>query len=171
MRRVGFWFRVLALLIDLPIMILLLALCVVVLTAVANPRTSTRLTNTVLVSAVLIYTFTEVIFSGTPGKRLLRLKIGRNDGTPADAWRLFLRWSTKLLPLILLLMFIATNWNGFYFATGYTETLVCIGCLYAANDDKLSWHDKWAHTAVYHTRDLDVPMAQLVPPTQIAPPS
>jgi hypothetical protein len=35
-----------------------------------------------------------------------------------------------------------------YFLAGLASLFVLIGCLFASNDDKLTWHDQWAKTAV-----------------------
>jgi uncharacterized RDD family membrane protein YckC len=154
MKRVGFWLRVLASLIDSVFVLLLLMFSLAAHLLIIGNARSSRLFDGFFWTAILIYTATEVFLAGTPGKRILRIKIGRNDCTSADKWRLGLRWSTKQLPLILLLLFIATNWLFFTILRGLTAAVVFFGCFYAANDDKLSWHDQWAGTAVYRTRDL-----------------
>jgi hypothetical protein len=56
------------------------------------------------------------------------------------------------------------------------NTIVFIGCLQAANDDRLTWHDQWAHTAVcyrprsYRSFDAIVPPPPLPPPAPPPPP-
>jgi len=154
MKRVGFWLRTLALLIDSVVVLLLAMLCLLLNLQITGDAESSRLVDGLFYAAVLIYTATEVFFAATPGKLILKIRIGRNDCTKADKWRLVLRWSTKQLPLILLLMFIATNWPPFTLLRGLTVAVIFLGCFYAANDDRLSWHDQWAGTAVYRTRDL-----------------
>src|SRR5205814_496662 len=95
------------------------------------------------------YTFTEVFFAATPGKMILRLRIGSSDGTPADGWRLLLRWSTKQFALLFQMLFNLTGIPLFYLLGGFGGLVVLIGCLYASNDDKQAWHDQWAGTAVF----------------------
>lgn len=161
LRRVGFWWRALALLIDFVIctfLIFLMLLTVEIVSARTIERQ--RLIQNLIIGCLLIYTCTEVVFAGTPGKRILGLKIGCNNGTSADIWRLILRWSTKQSPLLLSLIFFATNLAPFDFLLGLSATVILIGCLFASNDDRLTWHDQWAGTAVYRARDLDIPLAR-----------
>jgi uncharacterized RDD family membrane protein YckC len=157
MKRVGFWLRVLALLIDSVFVLLLLMLCRFLNLQITGNAESSRLADGLFYAVVLIYTLTEVFFAATPGKLFLKLRIGRNDCAIADKWRLSLRWSTKQLPLILVLMFVATNWPPFMLLRGLSSAIILLGCFYAANDDKLSWHDQWAGTAVYRAADLAKP--------------
>ena len=54
-------------------------------------------------------------------------------------------------------------WN-----TLWISLIVVIGCFFAANDDRLAWHDQWAHTAVCHVprhyRAFDAVVPPPLPP-------
>ena len=54
----------------------------------------------VLYGGWILYSFCEVFIAGTPGKWLTGLRIRALNGSPADKWRLFLRWQTKQSPMI-----------------------------------------------------------------------
>ena len=105
----------------------------------------------------LLYTTMEIWTAATPGKLLLGLHIRQQDGTPADFWRLVLRWSTKQLPILATILYIVTAFGPFYLLSGFSSLLVAIGCFFAGNDDRLTWHDQWAHTAVYWKRAIAPP--------------
>jgi uncharacterized RDD family membrane protein YckC len=102
----------------------------------------------------IAYTSMEFFLAATPGKLILRQRIAGADARAAGRWRLFLRWSTKQMPLLCEFLFIFTGGTVFYYVGGLEWILVLIGCLFAANDEKLAWHDQWAGTAVIRRRSL-----------------
>jgi hypothetical protein len=153
-RRAGFWLRSLAAALDLLIgglPALLLAGFTDWLLAPNDPLDPRNdyLLPLVFCLATLGYTSFEVFAAATPGKMLLRLVIATPGGARADRWTLGLRWSTKYA------------WLTFYTAhlvvhdplTELTSTLmfwlVALGCLQALDEHKRTWHDEWAHTAVF----------------------
>lgn len=153
--RIGFWWRVLAALID-GVFVVVLGFA---LMAVAQAgQLSQLMFDLIWLGSLLLYSTSEVLFRGTPGKLLLGLRIAAINRAPGDGWRLFLRWSTKQLPLVAMLLFSITAWPLFYLLQGISALFVAIGCLYAANDDKLAWHDQWAGTAVFPAATLKRPV-------------
>jgi uncharacterized RDD family membrane protein YckC len=151
MHRVGFWFRVLALLIDLAIFLPL------VLVPLFFFHASKQFTSLALLGAWLLYSAFEVFTVGTPGKQLLGLEIANADGSEADGWKLSLRWSTKQSPVILGLLYLITGSTLLYFLGGLMQWLVAIGCLFAGTDSRQAWHDRWAQTAVFWRSRAPVP--------------
>ena len=124
--------------------------------------------DAVIYAVWLAYTSMETWLAATPGKMVLRLRVSNLDCTPADFWRLFLRWSTKWSWLVLSLLFLLIEWPPLYVLSGFISLIVVIGCFFAANDDRLAWHDQWAHTAVSHVprryRAFDAVVAPPLPP-------
>ena len=147
MKRIGFWWRVLATLVDLPVAIVLwigVTFAVYTLTGgLREPQVSTAFWTT-----WLCYTSLEVFTAGTPGKRLLKMRISTLDGTPADRWRLLVRWFAKQTPPIFGLCWLTTGITIFYFLAGISNAVLLLSCLYASGESKLAWHDEWAGTAV-----------------------
>lgn len=151
--RAGFWIRLLAALLDL-LPLLLIAFGAALITAFAWDRLSTsqaadRLGQAVLLGGFLLYTSAEFWMAGTPGKWLLGLRIATSDGSPADFWRLFLRWSSKQFPLLCQCLFVLSGFGVFDLLGRFMVLIIAIGCLYILNEDHLAWHDQWASTAVF----------------------
>jgi uncharacterized RDD family membrane protein YckC len=149
--RGGFWVRTAAAAIDVVAM-LLIGVGAVALTAAALSAMSYSVADNLwaalMYAAWLAYSSFELWTPATPGKMVFRLRVSNNDGTPADFWRRFLRWSTKWCWLALTILFLLTQWSPFYVLGSFISGIVTIGCFFAANEDRLTWLDEWAHTAV-----------------------
>ena len=162
--RAGFWIRVLATIIDIVIM-LIIALAVGAVIFSITSTLAGRMTDIAVYTAWLGYTTFEIWTAATPGKMLLRLRISEQDCSPADFWRRVLRWSTKQFWMIAYLFFLLSASTVLYALGGFSSLVVTIGCLFAANDDRLTWHDQWAHTAVcYRSRNERRLAAASIPP-------
>ena len=151
--RVGFWMRLIAAAIDV------FAFFFVYISGFAFVQVATRSQMQWLESLLgpcvwLLYMLSEVLLAASPGKLILGLRIACVDAAPADFWRKFLRYSTKHFGVMLLLAYILTGFVGFYFISGIVNFFICVGFLFASNDDKQAWHDQWSGTAVYRSRDL-----------------
>jgi uncharacterized RDD family membrane protein YckC len=174
--RAGFWIRTAATAIDVIAMFLISVGAVAAVFAVLETASSYALPEmaaaALLYAIWLGYTSMEIWFAATPGKMIFRLRVSNTDGSPAEFWRLFLRWSTKWSWLFLSFFFLLTDWPPLYLLASFISLIVVIGCFFAANDDRLTWHDQWARTAVfsvprrYQSFDAIVPSA---PPSQTPP--
>ncbi len=163
MHRIGFWFRVLALIIDFAIFLPLVIVPSLFFGA------SRQVTNLVLLCGWLLYSTFEVFSVGTPGKQLLGLGIARANGSAADFWTLSLRWSAKQSPVVLVLVFITTHAVAARWLASLMECLVVIGCLYASTEFRQAWHDEWAHTAVFRLPKAPPPRGFAVVQTKPPP--
>jgi uncharacterized RDD family membrane protein YckC len=174
--RAGFWIRLLATAIDIVVMVLI-GVGVAAVTEMAVAAISYSIAPTGLAALVyamwLAYTSMEIWFAATPGKMIFRLRVGNADCSEADFWRLFLRWSTKWSWLFLSFVFMLTEWPPLYLLSGFISLVVVIGCLFAANDDRMTWHDQWARTAVCHLprryRSFEAIMPPPLPPNSPPP--
>ena len=162
--RAGFWIRVLATVIDTVAMLIIATLVGFAMQTIM-PTIGGRAMQAAIYIAWLAYTTFEVWTAATPGKMLLRLRISEQDCSPAEFWRLVLRWSTKQFWMIAYLFFLASDAGVLYALGGFSSLVVTVGCLFAANDDRLTWHDQWAHTAVCYR-----PRSQLISATANPPP-
>jgi uncharacterized RDD family membrane protein YckC len=127
--------------------------------------------SAILYAALLAYSTLEIWTGATPGKMLLRLRISDQDCAPAMFWPRVLRWSTKWMGFILTLLFVLSDFALLYWLAGLMNLIIFIGCLHAANDDRLAWHDQWAHTAVCYRPRSYRSFDAIVPPPPLPPPS
>jgi uncharacterized RDD family membrane protein YckC len=162
LQRAGFWIRALAAGLDL------LAGGVVVAGGIlltilalewldASDELAEYLGPIVLLVLVLAYTSTEVWLAATPGKLVLRLRIGTSAGTPAGRWTRGLRWSSKYAGFLFWLIHAITLDPLTHFLSGWMNLVVLVGCLQALDEDRRTWHDEWAGTAVLRLRPLARP--------------
>jgi uncharacterized RDD family membrane protein YckC len=133
-------------------------------------RSIERAFQSLALSALFLYTVTEAIWGASPGKLVLGLRIARSDGEAADPWTLLLRWMTKYgLWLLLNLIWVWTDNSGFRLFAGLIPGIVALGCLRAASEDRIAWHDQWAGTAVFRKKDVlpaqSPTLAHVPPPT------
>jgi uncharacterized RDD family membrane protein YckC len=160
--RAGFWIRAAALAIDVggvwlfawgvTSLVLLLPL------SWEDPAPwLANLPDTLFCAGLLTYGATEALWPATPGKRLLGLVIANPDGTPAERWRLFFRWSSKYYGVLVSLIWFLTLHPAARLLGGFMNLVLLVGFLYALNDDKRAWHDEWAGTAVYRRRRVAPP--------------
>jgi uncharacterized RDD family membrane protein YckC len=104
----------------------------------------------IMLALWLLYTSLEMIAAATPGKIFLRLRITQVDGTEAPTSMLVMRWSSKQLPYILMVFQMLTFSDFLGAVASLTNGIVWIGCLQMLDEDRRSWLDQWAHTAVIH---------------------
>jgi uncharacterized RDD family membrane protein YckC len=113
----------------------------------------------------LLYSSTEFLFAGTPGRLLLGQRIARQNGFRPDKWMLFLRWSTKQAPVIVGMIELLLPNVAFSILRSLLQGMLMVGLLAILNDDRLSWHDQWAGTAVWKARRrLNLPPLPDLPP-------
>lgn len=175
MKRIGFWWRALAVAMDVIIVSMINAVVVAILQMNVSTdhamATATVIINLCMVSFMLLYSMLEPVFAATPGKVLFGLAIGNANGTRADKSTLWLRWSSKYLPLLLMSLWLITRNGGFYVLAGMANSVVAIGCLMALGEMKRTWVDQWAGTAVFKKRDL-IPVPTFPAPARgVAPPT
>jgi uncharacterized RDD family membrane protein YckC len=170
--RTGFLIRTAAALLDLIAMVPVCVLATVVMVSLWDRvgRERAEWIASVLLYALWVgYSTLEIWTAGTPGKLILRMRISSVDGSPADGWQRFLRWSTKQLPIISALLWLLTGFVPLYTLSGFSGLIVTIGCIAAINDDHLAWHDQWSRTAVFR-RAKERP-ATISPPPPAPPPA
>jgi uncharacterized RDD family membrane protein YckC len=167
--RAGFWPRAAAGATDLFVALILYLIVIIVIAPLGqDPDTATSLMGGVWCVLWLLYSGTEALFAGTPGRLLLGQRIARQNGLRADKWRLFLRWSTKQSPVIVGLIGAIAPSVAFTYVRGLLALILGIGLLGILNDDHLSWHDEWSGTAVWRTRRIAPPPLPHVPPSASA---
>ena len=152
--RAGFGIRVAASLIDVAIVLLPILVVMVPgwyfwLKLGSSERGAERLMGAIASVLLLAYSFSEVLFAGTPGKKFLKMRITNPDGSDASRAALTLRWLTKNSSNIWSLLAAILNVPALDWLANLMALLIFIGCLMVLRESKLAWHDEWARTAVY----------------------
>jgi hypothetical protein len=159
MERKGFGPRVLAAVIDA--VIILFFFCVVNLmtgmgTRTVGPNGALVVTTGARVGAIvaallaLAYTSTEIFLAGSPGKLILKMKIGSETGVvPAPQDQLLRRWLIKSSGSLLNLLYAFTFIGLFWWVAFLAGMVIFVGCFFAMGANRQALHDVLAHTAVY----------------------
>ena len=158
-QRAGSIRRILATVIDLVIFLIAWWLISILVEPPLRARIQTEWRADYVLSLItpalwLLYSSLEMIVAATPGKMLLGLRIARMDGEVAPASMLLMRWSTKQFPYILLIFQLITFSPFLRAFANLMNLILWIGCLQMLNEDRRSWLDLWAHTAVIREKKL-----------------
>ena len=108
----------------------------------------------------LLWFGTEGIWGATPGKRLLRLRIGTEAGERASLRTYLLRWALKNSPTLVGLLAVIVSLdlprlgNLFSLASNLCGVVVVAGCCIAYGSDQQALHDILSGTAVYRAVTL-----------------
>jgi hypothetical protein len=98
----------------------------------------------------LAYGSTEIFLAGSPGKLLLKMKIGGETGVvPAPQAQLIRRWLVKWSPSLLNVLFAITLFRPFNWLANLAGLVIFVGCFFALGANRQTLHDVLAHTAVY----------------------
>lgn len=158
MNRVGFWRRVLAAAIDaalfVPVALLVLMIEGRFQIWVEFGRAGVLLYQLTTPVLLLVFSSFEFGMAASAGKLLTGLEIRNIDGSEASAATLVLRWTTKWSFVLVAIVAILLNQYLLAWLANLLSLLVFIGCFAAAGESRLTWHDRWAKTAVYRVRDL-----------------
>jgi uncharacterized RDD family membrane protein YckC len=143
MERQTFGIRLQAALVDLGILVVAWAILAVVFgtTGVAG--------RLIFGLAVLGYFATEIVKAQSPGKMVMKLKIAKEDGSPADQNVLFTRYALKMAANIVSLLSVLTAMALLNFLAGLIFLVLLVGCFMAMGDARQALHDTIAKTAVF----------------------
>ena len=162
MERKGFGPRLLALLIDVAVQLVLFCAVgmfaggAVMFTygsgAATSPTTGSRVGAIIGAILGLAYASTEIFLAGTPGKLILKMKIGDEAGlVPAPQDMLIRRWLVKWSPALLNFLFALTFFRPFSWLAGLASLVIVVGFFFSLGLNRQALHDTLAHTAVYGT--------------------
>ena len=105
----------------------------------------------------IIYWSIEAFTGTSPGKRILKLRIGREDGAIAEpsviAMRTAIKSSDKILKLIAVIPVADIIARGVTSASSLVGFVIVIGCCIALSAKKQALHDMITRTAVFRTND------------------
>ncbi len=97
---------------------------------------------------MLLYSLSELFTNASPGKRLMGIAIGSDEGTSASRLLLLRRWALKYgMYALALIPFTSTIGSILSF-------LITCGCLLALGAQRQALHDMAVHSAVYFRGDV-----------------
>lgn len=102
----------------------------------------------------LCYYLTEVLLSGSPGKLILRLRIGTSDARFADYPKLIIRFLIKHSFYFVLILSLITKNSLLYLLTFLVFAVIAIGFLFVFSYKRQALHDLVSGTSVYKLKDL-----------------
>lgn len=109
-----------------------------------------------LISPIVYWTI-EALSGASPGKRILKLQIRREDGAIADPSvimiRTVIKMSDRILKLIALIPVADIIARGVNSASSLVELALVFGCLVVLSAKKQALHDMIARTAIFRTND------------------
>jgi len=152
-QRAGPIRRMLASVIDLGIFLMAAWLISMLIEPALRARIQTEwradyVLNIIMIALWLLYSSLEMIVAATPVTLFLSLRIVGVDGNEAPTSQLVMRWSSKQMPFILMLFAMLTFSDLLGSLANLTIMILSIGCLQMLDEDRRSWLDMWAHTAV-----------------------
>ena len=168
MPRIGFWPRAIAVVIDLFILFVFRVVVMLFLAPDAMlPRfvqddmaaRAERLGDIIAAAFWVALTLCEAFFAAAPGKMVMRLEIANANATKAQPRTLWQRWLAK--DAVALVVFAAAIARNRYLLAiaAVAYGVVAVGCLMALGGSRQSWHDRWAKTAVFLSRQVLVPLS------------
>jgi uncharacterized RDD family membrane protein YckC len=177
MPRIGFWPRTIALVIDLFILLVFRIIVMLFLAPDASlpqrvhddmAAKAEYLGNIIAAAFWVVLTLFEAFLAAAPGKIVMRLEIANANATKAQPKALWLRWLAKNAAALLVLAAAATRNKYLLAFAGVCNGVVAIGCLMALRTSHQTWHDQWANTAVFLSRQVLVPLPPARRPQQQA---
>ena len=103
----------------------------------------------------VVYPFVEGLTGASPGKWILGLRVGREDGSSGDVVLYLKRFAVKFIRPVLMAVSAAIGVVGLAWLSGPAGTVMTIGTLLLFAPHKQALHDKLAETAVFRRIDLE----------------
>lgn len=97
---------------------------------------------------MLLYSLMELFTNASPGKRIMGIAIGSDEGTKASRALLLRRWALKYASYALALIPLT------YTLGSILSFLITCGCLLAFGVQRQALHDMAVHSAVYFREDV-----------------
>jgi uncharacterized RDD family membrane protein YckC len=101
-----------------------------------------------------LYMIIEAFLGATPGKMLMGIKIGTQDGKTGDIWLYFPRFALKNGSVLLELAGRITGIGLISSIAGLLGMAVFFGCFFVLGEKRQALHDTIARTAVFRKNEL-----------------
>jgi len=103
---------------------------------------------------VFLYSLIEAFTGASPGKMLLKLKVGTSDGRRGSPALYVRRWAIKYSGSVLGLLGAIPGLHVLGLLAPAAGVVIFVGCFVALGDRRQALHDLGASTAVYRRADL-----------------
>ena len=103
---------------------------------------------------VFLYSLIEACTGASPGKRLLKLKVGTADGRRGSLRLYVTRWAIKFSGTLLGLLGAIPGLHVLGLMAPAAGVIVFVGCFLALGDRRQALHDLGASTAVFRRAEL-----------------
>jgi uncharacterized RDD family membrane protein YckC len=101
------------------------------------------------------YNLLEGFTGYTPGKLIVGLKVGNQDGTPAETGRLMTRFALKNSSTVISIIALVLTVHMLETFGSIVGFVIFIGCFLVLGEKKLALHDMIAKTAVFNKKKLE----------------
>ena len=103
----------------------------------------------------VVYPLVEGLTGASPGKWILGLRVGRQDGESGDVVLYMKRFVVKFIRPVMMALSAATGIGVLAWLSGPAGTVISAGTLLLLASHKQALHDKLAGTAVYRRMELE----------------
>ncbi len=103
---------------------------------------------------VFLYSLIEAFAGASPGKMVLKLKVGFEDGRPASVSTWVARWAVKYAGTLLGVLALLPGLHLLGTLASLATVVIFVGCFLVLGDKRQALHDIAARTAVFRTSDL-----------------
>jgi uncharacterized RDD family membrane protein YckC len=103
---------------------------------------------------VFLYGLIEAFTGASPGKMVLKLKVGHADGRRASVSTYAARWAVKYAGTLLGMLAMLPGLHLLGTLALPAAVVIFVGCFLVLGDKRQALHDIAARTAVFRTSDL-----------------
>ena len=107
-----------------------------------------------LIAFAVLYGLIEAVTGASPGKMILGLQIGNDDGTIAAISTLFTRYAAKNISMLLSFLSLITGIQMIYSVGTIAGFIIFIGFFMVLGAKRQAIHDMVANTAVFRKHEL-----------------
>ncbi len=101
-----------------------------------------------------LYSLIEGLTGASPGKMVLKLKVGTDDGRNAEVSVYLTRWAVKYSGQLLRFLALITGISVISTLGSLASLVIFVGCFMVLGANRQAIHDMAARTAVFNNADL-----------------
>ena len=102
----------------------------------------------------IAYTLIEGLTGASPGKRVMKITVARQDGVKGDTTLFLRRWAVKNLDKLLAFAALVPGLMFLDTVGDIIGLVIFVGCFFVLGIDRLALHDRIVQSAVFHQDDV-----------------